>query len=139
VAAVTLNSTGRYYSGDETRVHVRLETLPGDASPSIAVDIFEKGRGGEHITSDAYPATAAGVKEVNEVLKSDGIRSTVALPKGAGEASDIETFISGPHRFEGLGDICAKCGKVEESWVHAKGARGAGELARVGKVILNIS
>ena len=171
--AVLVSTKGRWYAGAETRVHVRLE------SPTeIAVDIFEKGKGGEHVTSDSYPATAAGVREVNEVLKGEGVRQTVALPRGAGERpsgycgvcdrkfkdfeahleseahkmrarmprfptsrrseeiSDIETFISGPHRFAGMGDICTKCGKPEESWVHAKGAREL--ISRVSDVRLTI-
>ena len=165
--AVLVSTKGKWYAGAETRVHVRLE------SPTeIAVDIFEKGKDGEHMTSDAYPATAAGVREVNEVLRGEGVKSTVVLPKGAGETfkckcgkatyrtgtgrsgqyrcigclyvtdkcrckkvaaeiSDIETFISGPHRFAGLGDICTRCGRKQESWAHSDKVKAGERSARV--------
>lgn len=73
---VKITSQGKDFKGDETTVHVRRE------GNRITADVFDnsiKDNDKAHITSESFPYTDVGAKQVTEFLKGEGISKTLSL------------------------------------------------------------
>ena len=73
---VKITSQGQDFKGSETTVHVRRE---GDR---ITADVFDnkiKNADAAHITSESFPYTKAGAKQVTEFVNGEGNSSILAI------------------------------------------------------------
>ena len=73
---VKITSQGQDFKGYETTIHVRRE---GDRITADVFDSKSKDNDAAHITSEAFPYTESGAKQVTEFLKGEGVSKTLVL------------------------------------------------------------
>ena len=76
IAIVKITSQGQDFKGDATTVHIRRE---GDRITADVFDSKSKDNDAAHITSEAFPYTESGAKQVTEFLKGEGVSKTLTL------------------------------------------------------------